>query len=29
MANPGGFATGGFILNMAYKIRMLVVAPSD
>jgi hypothetical protein len=24
-----GFATGGFRFNMAYKIRILVVAPSD
>ena len=25
----GGFATGGFIFNMAYKIRILVVVPSN
>ena len=29
MANPGGLATGGFRFNMAYKIRILVVAPSN
>ena len=29
MANPPGFATGGFRFNMAYKIRILVNASSD
>jgi hypothetical protein len=29
MANLQGFTTRGFILNMAYKIRILVVEPSD
>ena len=29
MANPPEFATGGFRFNMAYKIRILVVAPSN
>ena len=29
MADPSAFATGGFRFNMAYKIRILVVAPSD
>ena len=29
VADPSGFATGGFRFNMAYKIRILVVAPSD
>jgi hypothetical protein len=25
----GGFATGGFIFNMAYKIRILIAAPNN
>jgi hypothetical protein len=25
----GGFATGGIRFNMAYKIRTLIVEPSD
>jgi hypothetical protein len=29
MADPLGFVTGGFIFNKVYKIRILVVAPSD
>jgi hypothetical protein len=29
MADPPGFATGGFRFIMAYKIRILVVAPRD
>jgi hypothetical protein len=29
MADPSGFATGGFRFNKAYKIKILVVAPSD
>jgi hypothetical protein len=29
MADPSGFATGGFRFNKAYKIRILVVAPRD
>jgi hypothetical protein len=28
MADPPGFTTGGFRFNMAYKIRILVVAAS-
>jgi hypothetical protein len=29
MAESSGFTTGGFRFNKAYKIRILVVAPSD
>jgi hypothetical protein len=29
MVDLSGFATGGFRYNKAYKIRILVVAPSD
>lgn len=29
MVDPSGFATGGFRFTKAYKIRILVVAPSD
>jgi hypothetical protein len=27
--SPGGFTTGKFRFNIAYKIRILVVAPRD
>jgi hypothetical protein len=29
MADPSGFLAGGFRFNEAYKIRILVVVPSD
>jgi hypothetical protein len=29
MVGPSGFASAGFRFNKAYKIRILVVAPSD
>ena len=29
VVDPSGFATGGFRFNKAYKIRILVAAPSD
>jgi hypothetical protein len=29
MADPSGFATGGFRFNKSYKIRILVAASSD
>ena len=29
MADPSGFATGGFRFNKAYKIRILVAVPND
>ena len=29
MADPSGFVTSGFRFNKAYKIKILVVAPSE